>query len=666
MLHAISIRYRIALAAFLFQLLVLSLQLWHTFSVSREADLNQLVTREEVFLSVISEMGRRALLTNEPADFQLFIASFTKAPHIKQIMLLDQSGRVVASTDPQHLGDRNPAMVGGENLFWKVRKIENATEQLGSIAVCFSRHELVERTQLLLARGIPVALAGILLSALIGLGLGTLLTRRLKKLEQATQRMGAGDMEVTVSIPGYDEIGKLAQVFNDMSANLRSHFLALEQVQHELEFQAQHDPLTGLPNRTLFDLRCGQALEAARQEGRQVALLFMDLDHFKNINDSYGHQVGDCVLRDVAARLTLALKGQHLIARLGGDEFCVLMEQLKDEQEAIDLAQAILDALTAPLGCEHHEFFLSASIGICFFPVDGDDATKLLRNADTAMYRAKATGRSGYQLYSRDQTTSLRERVTMESRLRRAVERGELRLHYQPQIDFTTDTVVGVEALARWSSPEFGLVKPSKFIPIAEESGLIIPIGEWILFDACAQMQQWRAENLGLKRMAVNLSALQIQRGDIVTLVRRALDHTGLPANCLELEITEGYILQEAERAVETLQQLRDLGVSIAIDDFGTGFSSLSYLHRLPIDRLKIDKSFVQEIGTTSKAAQVAQAVVDLGRTLGLTVIGEGVEREHHETALKSWGCHEGQGFLYSPAVEPDQLGSLVPWLRKP
>lgn len=662
----LSLKYRIALVVFLLQLMVLSLQLWHTFSASREADLNQLVTREEVFLGLISEMGRRALLTNEPEDFQLFIAPFVRAPHLKRIMLCDQSGRVVASSDPQDLGLLKPELTAADYELWKVKKLDNAAETLGSIAVNFSRQELVERTQQLLARGILVVFAGIIVSALIGLGLGILLTRRLKKLELATRRMGEGDMDVEVAIPGHDEIGRLAQVFNEMSANLRSQFFELEQIQQELAFQAHHDPLSGLPNRTLFDLRCGQALEAARQHGRQVALLFMDLDHFKNINDSYGHQVGDCVLRDVAARLTMVLKDQHLVARLGGDEFCVLMEQLNNEQEAIDLAQSVLDTLTAPLGCEQHEFFLSASIGICFFPQDGDDATKLLRNADTAMYRAKAAGRGGYRLYSREQTTTLRERVSMESRLRRAVERGELRLHYQPQIDFSSDTAVGVEALARWSSPEFGLVKPSKFIPIAEESGLIIPLGEWILFDACAQMQQWRTEKLGLQRMAVNLSALQIQRGDIVNLVRRALDHTGLPANCLELEITEGYILQETERAVETLQQLRDLGVSIAIDDFGTGFSSLSYLHRLPIDRLKIDKSFVQEIGSTSRAAMVAQAVVDLGRTLGLTVIGEGVEQERHATALKSWGCHEGQGFLYSPAVEPERLSSLAPWLKKP
>ena len=661
-----SLRFRIALVTFLFQLLVLSLLLWHTFSTSREADLNQLVTREEVFTSLMSEMGRSALLTNEPADFQLFISPFVAAPHVKRIMLLDQAGRVVASTTPMDIGVVRPPMQDAGYLLWKTRQIENATERLGSIAINFSRHELAERNRLLLARGIPFAAFSIILSGLIGLGLGTLLTRRLKKLEQATRRMGTGDMEVTVDIPGHDEIGRLSEVFNEMSASLRSQFLELQQIQQDLEFQAHHDPLTGLPNRTLFDRRCGQALEAARNGNHQVALLFFDLDHFKNINDSYGHQVGDCVLRDVAARLTMTLKDRHIIARLGGDEFCVLVEACSDEQEAADLSQMVLDALAAPLGCEQHEFFLSASIGICFFPSDGDDATKLLRNADTAMYRAKAAGRGDFRFYAREQTTSLRERVSMESRLRRAVERGELRLHYQPQIDFSTGMAVGVEALARWSSPEFGLVKPAKFIPIAEESGLIIPMGEWILFDACAQMQQWREQKLDLQRMAVNLSALQIQRGDIVNLVRRALDHTGLPASFLELEITEGYILQETDRAVETLQQLRDLGVSIAIDDFGTGFSSLSYLHRLPIDRLKIDKSFVQEIGTTSKAAQVAQAVVSLGRTLGLTVIGEGVEQEHHAEALRSWGCHEGQGFLYSPAVEAELLPGLAPWLKKP
>lgn len=654
------------MVVFVLQIAIFSPLLWFTFATYRDADLKQMQTREDVFMGLVSQLGRKALLTAEPTDFQLFIIPFSRDPHIKRITLLDQSGIVVASSSPTDLGGFLSGQKNERNTVWKTSEIANATERLGAITVNFSRAELSKKTEAMVKWGIPIAVAGVVLSALVGLGLGALLTRRLKVLEQATRQMASGNMEVTVAISGNDEVGHLAKVFNEMSGNLRSQFEELQEVQQELSFQAQHDPLTGLPNRLLFDLRCSQAIATAQQHKKKLALLFLDLDHFKNINDSYGHQVGDAVLRSVAARLSLALKGHNLIARLGGDEFCVLIDQLENEKEAAAVADSILDMLAVALDCEQHEFFLSASVGICLYPRDGEDAVRLLRNADTAMYRAKAAGRGGYRFYSHEQTSSIQERTSLERLLRKAIERGELRLNYQPQICLATGNMVGVEALARWSSPEFGLVDPEKFIRIAEESGQILAMGEWILDDACRQMQKWRKDGSDIPRVAVNLSALQIQRGDMVTLVRRTLDSTGLPANCLELEITEGYILHDADKAVAVLQQLRDLGVSIAIDDFGTGFSSLSYLHRLPIDRLKIDKSFVKEIGSTSRAAQVAQFVVSLGKTLGLSIIGEGVEQHHHADALKEWGCHEGQGFLYAPALAPDQLQLLAPFKRQP
>lgn len=661
----LSLKYRIALVVFVLQLAILTPLLWFTFTAYRDAGLKQVQTREDAFLGFASRLGHNALLSSRPADFQLFIAPFANAPHIKRIILLNQSGSIVASTSPTDLGKQQPPLIAEPSAVWKKIQITNATEQLGTIAVHFSRDEMDRNSHALQQRGIPIALAGVILSALVGLGLGSLLTRRLKTLERASRQMGEGDMNVTVEVQGHDEVARLAQVFNEMSDNLRGQFTELQQVQHDLAFQAQHDPLTGLPNRLMFDLRCSQAIAAAKNHQHKLALLFFDLDHFKNINDSYGHQLGDSVLHAVAERLSLILDDQKIVARLGGDEFCVLLEKIETEQDVATVAQSILDMLSVPLQCEQHEFFLTASIGICLYPRDGEDEIKLLRNADTAMYRAKAAGRSAYHFYSREQTSTVRERTTMEQRLRKSVERGELRLNYQPQVCLGSGKVIGVEALARWSSPEFGLVPPDKFIPIAEESGLIIPMGEWILDDACRQMQQWRKNGSDIPRVAVNISALQIQRSDIVTMVRSTLNSTGLPANFLELEITEGYILQDADRAIAVLQQLRDLGISIAIDDFGTGFSSLSYLHRLPIDRLKIDKSFVQEIGSTSRAAQVAQAIVSLGKTLGLAIIGEGVENEEHAESLKEWGCLEGQGFLYSHALTPDQLHLLAPFKKR-
>lgn len=665
-MKALSLKYRIALVVFVLQVAIITPLLWFTFTAYHKANLQQLQAREEAFLGLTSQLGRQALLAGKPGDFQRHIIPLTSNAHIQRIMLLNRTGTVVASTTPSDIGTRHPAMPAQQQTIWKTSPLNNSTESLGTIAILFSRTELDKSKVVLLNRGIPVALAAVIISALIGLGMGTLLTGRLQKLERASRRMSEGEVGVTVEIPGNDEVAHLAQVFNEMSSSLHTQFDELQQVQQELSFQAQHDPLTALPNRLLFDLRCSQAIAAAKDKGYQLALLFFDLDHFKNINDSYGHQIGDSVLRAVAARLTMILKDHSLIARLGGDEFCVLIDRVEQEQDAAMVAQSILDMLAVPLTCEQHEFFLSASIGICLYPRDGEDEVRLLRNADTAMYRAKDAGRGAYRFYSREQTSTIRERTTMEQRLRKAIERGELRLNYQPQVSLDTGEIIGVEALARWSSPEFGLVAPDKFIPIAEESGLILSMGEWILDDACRQMQLWRENGSGIPRVAVNLSVLQVQRGDVSALVRRALDSTGLPANCLELEITEGYIMQDAEQAITILQQLRDLGVTIAIDDFGTGFSSLSYLHRLPIDRLKIDKSFVQEIGTASRAAQVAQAVINLGNTLGLSIIGEGVEQTQHADTLRQWGCREGQGFLYAPAMTPDLLHRLAPFKRKP
>lgn len=771
----LSLTYRIALVAFLLQLVMFSYLLWQTYTVTRDAELKQLQAREEMFLDVLGKVSRNALLMSEYSDFQNLVTSFVADPHINRIILMDQHGRVVASSDMQDLGQIRPFMAIVPQMVWRSCELANAAERVGILAVRYSRASFHQGQQAMLMRGIPIAAGGILISALIGLGVGTILTRRLAALERAAQSLEQGASGVTVTIPGNDEIGRLSRIFNKMSSSLDRQFSNLRQAatvfecssevviitdlegvilsvndaftrvlgyqpdeaigrkpsflksgrhesaffdnmwhcitqegiwcgeiwnrrkdseifpawltiktvrdgegrpthyvgviadisvirrsQEELEHLAHHDPLTGLPNRLLFDALLIRTLEIARREQSMAALLCLDLDRFKNINDSYGHQVGDCILREVAGRLQETLTDKYTLARLGGDEFCVLIEQLEDEQQAANLATLIQNALAAPVVCGSREFYLTASIGICLYPQDGTDQTKLLRNADTAMYRAKESGRDGFQFYSPDHTSRIRERLTLEASLRKAIERGELRLHYQPQVSLVNGALVGVEALARWTSPEFGLVPPGKFIPIAEETGLIMPLGEWVLEDACHQMQRWCEQQAPVKRMAVNLSALQIERADIVNVVRRVLDRSRLAPEHLELEITEGYILQQTDHAITTLKKLRDLGVTIAIDDFGTGFSSLSYLHRLPIDRLKIDRSFVHEIGSGSRAAQVAQAIISLGKALGLAIIGEGIEQPVHAETLCGWGCLEGQGFLYSPAVEPEIFETII------
>jgi len=446
-------------------------------------------------------------------------------------------------------------------------------------------------------------------------------------------------------------IARFAVLFTDLSEKKDS--------EERIRYLADFDPLTGLPNRTRFTEILAAAADTAGRIGGQLALLFIDLDRFKNVNDSLGHQVGDKLLQQVAQRLSASARDQDIVARLGGDEFTLLLGGLHDERDAGAVAHHLLEGLAAPLNIDDYEIFVAASIGISIFPRDGEDARTLIRNADAAMYRAKEQGRNTYQYYTPELTDLSFERLELEGGLRRAIERGELLLHYQPQLD-ANEQVVGVEALVRWRHPERGVVSPTLFIPLAEDTGLIDPIGEWVLTTACHQAYDWMANGVGELRMAVNLSGWQIIYGDIVTTVRRVLAETSLPPRLLELEITEGFVLQHAERGVSTLSELRALGVTLAIDDFGTGYSSLSYLKRLPVDRLKIDRSFVCDIPDDRDDAAITTTIIGMARHLGLKVIAEGVETAVQLEFLRDHGCDEFQGYYLSKPLSAEELEQFM------
>ena len=432
--------------------------------------------------------------------------------------------------------------------------------------------------------------------------------------------------------------------------------LAEERVRH----LAHYDELTGLPNRSLFNQRLSHALARVRRSGEPLALLFIDLDRFKNVNDSLGHDAGDRVLKETALRLRGCLREVDTVSRLGGDEFVVLIEGPPQLSDVAEVAQKILAALSRPVLIEPQEVHVSASIGISTCPGDSDDLQGLMKNADIAMYRAKEQGKNNYQFYSAQMNIHTVERLAMESDLRRALEREEFLLHYQPKVDLGTGAISGTEALLRWRHPLRGLVPPAEFIPLAEETGLIVPIGQWVLQTACAQNKVWQGEGLPHLRVAVNLSALQFSQESLPQDVARVLASTGLDAASLELEITESMVMRDAAQAVKLLDELKRMGVHLSIDDFGTGYSSLSYLKRFPIDSVKIDRSFVRDLPADADDAAITQAIIAMAHSLRLKVVAEGVETEPQEQLLRKQGCDEMQGYYYCKPLPGEALADRL------
>jgi len=439
---------------------------------------------------------------------------------------------------------------------------------------------------------------------------------------------------------------------------------------------ALYDRLTALPNRHLFKEQLSHAIARAQRSGQVIAMLSLDLDRFKRVNDTLGHEGGDQLLREAAGRLIRSLRPadyvtrdeldaiDHSVARPGGDEFSVLLAVAR-AQDAAKVARRILDALSQPFTLGGSEIMVSASIGIAVYPLDGADADALLRNADAAMYYAKEQGKNNYQYYNGSMNTSAVARLALESNLHRALERGEFSLYHQPKVEVGTGAVVGVEALIRWRHPELGVISPADFIPLAEETGLIIPIGEWVLRTACAQIRAWRNEGLAPVPIAVNMSAKQFHQQDIAAVVQRALREHDVAAHLLEIEITESTAMRNAEQTSATLLDLKALGVSIAIDDFGTGYSSLSYLKRFPIDSLKIDRSFVTGLPGDQDDASIAQAVITMAHALRLKVVAEGVENEAQLQFLAANGCDEMQGYYFSRPVPAEESTRLIRERRK-
>ena len=437
---------------------------------------------------------------------------------------------------------------------------------------------------------------------------------------------------------------------------VEAHIVHAERVQ----FLAYHDALTTLPNRSLFSKLLGQNINQAHRYNRQLAVLFLDLDRFKQVNDTLGHEAGDQLLQEVATRLKSCLRGSDTVARLGGDEFVVLLPDLNEDMYVANVARKILSAIARPFVLLGHEFGVTASIGISIYPQDGMDEQTLTKNADIAMYHAKEEGKNNFQFFSEKLNADTLERLVLETGLRNALEQSEFQLHYQVKRDIDSGRITGMEALLRWQHPELGMVPPMQFIPVAEETGLIVPIGKWVLRTACLQNVAWQNQGLAHLSMAVNLTARQFYDENLLPDLRAILEATGMDARLLELEITESLLLRDVEKTLRIFSGFKDMGVRIAIDDFGVGYSSLSTLKQFPLDTIKIDRSFVRDGTSVAEDKDLTVAIIAMGRTLSLTVVAQGVETKEQADYLRNNACDEFQGFYLNMPVPADQIAELL------
>lgn len=425
-------------------------------------------------------------------------------------------------------------------------------------------------------------------------------------------------------------------------------------------YMAYHDNLTGLPNRRLLIDRLTQVMAHVRRQKLLAAILFLDVDRFKLINDTLGHNIGDELLKIIAGKLKQCSRTSDTVARLGGDEFIILLTDVDRIEDLVHIVKRFFEVFNIPVNLRGHKFLLTASIGVSVYPNDGEDAETLLKNADAAMYRAKSEGRNNWQFYSSSMNASGLEWITMENKLRKAIEEGEFILNYQPQVDLHTNEVIGVEALIRWQDPDQGIIPPNVFIPIAEDSGLIIPIGEWVLRTACAQNRKWQGEGLKHVRVSVNTSIRQFKQKDFVSIVSKILNETGLDPGDLEIEVTESIIMSNAEDTIKILRELKDLGIRLAIDDFGTGYSSLAYLKHMPVDLLKIDQSFVRNITFDENDAAICTTIINMAKSLKIEVIAEGVETMEQFLLLTKLGCDKIQGYIVSKPLLPEKVDTFL------
>lgn len=649
---------------------------------------------------IIAANSSAALLFHDPVVAQETLGFLKSQQHIEAAVIYDMKYNEFASYVKSGLELELPtADLYNENvLFWSdhvelFRHIIYEGEQIGVVYLRSDMEIIHDRLIWFLGIVAIVLAASLLVSFVLGAQLQRIITDPLLRLSAIARQVSTEkNYSVRVIGEGNDELGNLITDFNTMLDEIQSrdeklgeHRIKLEErvaqrtreleiskeqlelskqqaesVASRMQYHAHHDALTGLPNRILLNDRIMRELAHARRQQTNVALLFLDLDRFKIINDSLGHAVGDQLLRVISRRLNNCVRDEDTIARLGGDEFMVLLPRISGSADAGRIAKKIIECLVNPISCNGHELHITTSIGISIYPYDGTDAETLIKHADISMYRAKELGRNKAVYYTAEMNAGSRKQLAMETNLRKAVERKQLKLFYQPKVDVSRNMIVGVEALLRWEHPTLGFISPLDFIPVAEDSGLIVPIGEWVLNTAFRQLRQWHNSGYTELTVAVNLSSAQLSRPGFEDFVEHALRESDLDAGMTELEITENVAMENIESAITVLDRLKCLGVSIAMDDFGTGYSSLSYLRRLPIDIVKIDKSFVREIPDSDEDVTIAQAIIAMAQSLNLSLIVEGVENVRQLNFFRQQGVHMVQGYLFSKPVDAPEILKML------
>ncbi|MGB5715929.1 MAG: EAL domain-containing protein [Gammaproteobacteria bacterium] len=645
---------------------------------------------------IIAANSSAALLFSDPVAAQETLSFLNSQQHIQAAAIYDGDEKEFAHYIKPGLNLDLPASdLQNENiLFWSdyvelYTRIFYEGDHIGFIYLRSDMEAIHDRLVMFLGIVAIVILASLLVTFILGAQLQRIITDPLLRLSAIARQVSTGkNYSVRVIGEGKDELGNLISDFNTMldeiqsrDNELREHRLRLEErvtqrtrelesanallelskeqaesVANRMEYHAHHDALTGLPNRILLNDRITSELAHARRQQTNAALLFLDLDRFKIINDSLGHAVGDQLLRVISRRLNNCVREEDTVARLGGDEFMVLLPRISGSADAGRIAKKIIECLVDPISCNGHELHITTSIGISIFPYDGTDAETLIKHADISMYRAKELGRNKAIYYTAEMNAGSRKQLAMETNLRKAVERNQLRLFYQPKVDINRNMIVGVEALLRWKHPTMGFISPLDFIPVAEDSGLIIPIGEWVLNTAFRQLKQWHNTGFTGLTVAVNLSSAQLSRPGFEDVVAQALEEAGLDARMIELEVTENVAMENIDSAITVLDRLKCMGFSIAMDDFGTGYSSLNYLRRLPIDIVKIDKSFVSEIPDSTDDVTIAQAIIAMAQSLKLSLVVEGVENVRQLNFFRQQGVNIVQGYLFSKPVPASEL----------